>query len=88
LGSWIITIWVKPPPVSPILYIDYMKTRREHKEQGVATKLLEEFISRFAPEPGSVIHFGKIQNPDMYSIYEKIKEKYPEHQIMGAKNFR
>ena len=24
------------------LYIDYMKTRREHKQQGVATKLLDE----------------------------------------------
>jgi len=72
----------------PFLYIDYMKTRREHKQQGVATKLLDEFIKRFAPEPGSVIHFGKIQNSDMFSLYEKTKEKYPEHQIMGAKNFR
>ena len=68
-------------------YIDYMKTRREHKEQGIATRLIEEFISRYAAEPGSTIHFGKIQNPGMYSIYEKIKEKYPEHNIMGAKNF-
>ena len=67
-------------------YIDYMKTRREHKEQGIATRLLEEFIRRYAPEP-SIINFGKIQNPGMYSIYEKIKEKYPEHNIMGAKNF-
>ena len=69
------------------LYIDYMKTRREHKEQGIATRLIEELISRYAAEPGSTIHFGKIQNPGMYSIYEKIKEKYPEHNIMGAKNF-
>ena len=68
-------------------YIDYMKTRREHKEQGVATRLLEEFIRRYAPEP-SIINFGKIQNPEMYSIYEKIKEKYPEHNISGGKNFR
>ena len=71
----------------PYMYIDYMKTRREHKEQGIATRLIEEFISRYAAEPGSTIHFGKIQNPGMYSIYEKIKEKYPEHNIMGAKNF-
>ena len=68
-------------------YIDYMKTRREHKEQGIATRLLEEFIRRYAPEP-SIINFGKIQNPGMYSIYEKIKEKYPEHNISGGKNFR
>ena len=68
-------------------YIDYMKTRREYKEQGVATRLLEEFIRRYAPEP-SIINFGKIQNPEMYSIYEKIKEKYPEHNISGGKNFR
>ena len=67
-------------------YIDYMKTRREHKEQGIATRLLEEFIRRYAPEP-SIINFGKIQNPGMYSIYEKIKEKYPEHNISGGKNF-
>ena len=67
-------------------YIDYMKTRREHKEQGVATRLIEEFIRRYAPEP-SIINFGKIQNPGMYSIYEKIKEKYPEHNISGGKNF-
>ena len=69
------------------LYIDYMKTRREHKQQGVATKLLDEFIRRYASEP-SIINFGKIQNPGMYSIYEKIKEKYPEHNISGGKNFR
>ena len=68
-------------------YIDYMKTRREHKEQGVATRLIEEFIRRYAPEP-SIINFGKIQNPGMYSIYEKIKEKYPEHNISVGKNFR
>jgi ribosomal protein S18 acetylase RimI-like enzyme len=68
-------------------YIDYMKTRREHKEQGIATKLLDEFIRRYASEP-SIINFGKIQNPGMYSIYEKIKEKYPEHNISGGKNFR
>ena len=68
-------------------YIDYMKTRREHKEQGIATRLIEEFIRRYAPEP-SIINFGKIQNPGMYSIYEKIKEKYPEHNISGGKNFR
>ena len=68
-------------------YIDYMKTRREYKEQGIATRLLEEFIRRYAPEP-SIINFGKIQNPGMYSIYEKIKEKYPEHNISGGKNFR
>ena len=68
-------------------YIDYMKTRREYKEQGIATRLLEEFIRRYAPEP-SIINFGKIQNPEMYSIYEKIKEKYPEHNISGGKNFR
>ena len=67
-------------------YIDYMKTRREYKEQGIATRLLEEFIRRYAPEP-SIINFGKIQNPEMYSIYEKIKEKYPEHNISGGKNF-
>ena len=69
-------------------YIDYMKTRREHKEQGIATKLLDEFIRRYAPEP-SIINSRacNIQNPGMYSIYEKIKEKYPEHNISGGKNF-
>ena len=71
----------------PYMYIDYIKTRREHKEKGIATKLIEEFIKRYASEPGSTVHFGKIQNPGMYSIYEKIKEKYPEHNVMGAKNF-
>ena len=70
------------------LYIDYMKTRREHKGQGVATKLLDEFIKRFAPDPGSTIHFVKIQNPDMFSLFEKTKEKYPDHQFLGAKNFQ
>ena len=69
------------------LYIDYMKTRREHKQKGVATKLLDEFIKRFAPNPGSIINFGKIQNADMFSLFEKTKEKYPDHQFLGAKNF-
>ena len=71
----------------PYWYIDYMRTRGGFGKQGVATRLVEEFIQRYAPDPGSVVHFGKIMNPWMYGIMEKMKEKYPEHTIIGGKNF-
>jgi len=70
----------------PYMYIDYMKTRREHKEKGIATKLIEEFIKRYASEHVSTIQFDNIQITGMYSIYEKIKEKFSKKNIMGAKN--
>ena len=72
----------------PYWYIDYMKTRSGFGKQGVATRLVEEFIQRYAPDPGSVVHFGKIMNPWMYGIMEKMAEKYPDHQIIGGKGFR
>ena len=72
---------------NPYWYIDYMKTRGDFEKQGVATRLVDEFIQRHAPDPGSVVHFGKIMNPWMYGIMEKMKEKYPEHTIIGGKNF-
>ena len=73
---------------NPYWYIDYMKTRGDFEKQGVATRLVDEFIQRHAPDPGSVVHFGKIMNPQMWHIKEKMAEKYPDHQIIGGKGFR
>jgi len=72
----------------PYWYIDYMRTRGGFGGKGVATQLVDEFIQRYAPDPGSIVHFGKVMNPHMWHIKEKMAEKYPDHQIIGGKGFR
>ncbi len=73
---------------NPYWYIDYMKTRGGFEGKGIAGQLVDEFIQRHAPDPGSVVHFGKVMNPQMWHIKEKMAEKYPDHQIIGGKGFR
>ncbi len=67
-------------------YIDYMKTRGDHRGQGVASKLLDEFFSRYA-KPGGLIHFGKMMRKEVGHLKDKMAEKYPDTEVIGAKNY-
>jgi len=67
-------------------YIDYMKTRGDHRGQGVASKLLDEFFSRYA-KPGGLIHFGKMMRKEVGHLKDKMAEKYPDVEVIGAKNY-
>ena len=72
----------------PMLYIDYMKTRGEFGGQKVASRLVDEFFARYAPEPGSYVHFGKMMHPSIGHLKDKMAEKYPEHDVIGGVYYR
>ena len=67
-------------------YIDYMKTRSDTQGQGVASKLVDEFFSRYAV-PGSHVHFGKMMRKEIGHLKDKMKEKYPDVTVIGARNY-
>ena len=67
-------------------YIDYMKTRDDHGGQGVASRLVDEFFNRYAPT-ASHIHFGKMMNPKIGHLKDKMAEKYPDVVVIGARNY-
>jgi len=72
----------------PMWYIDYMKTRDEFGGQKVASRLVDEFFRRYAFEPGSYVHFGKMMHPSIGHLKNKMAEKYPENTVIGARNYR
>jgi len=72
----------------PMLYIDYMKTRGEFGGQKVASRLVDEFFARYAPESGSYVHFGKMMHPSIGHLKDKMAEKYPEHDVIGGVYYR
>ena len=67
-------------------YIDYLKTRGDHRGQGVASELVDDFFRRYA-EPGETIHFGKMMRKEVGHLKDKMAEKYPDMNVIGAKNF-
>ena len=67
-------------------YIDYMKTRGDKGGQGTASKLVDEFFKRYA-EPGILIHFGKMMNPKIGHLKDKMDKEYPDTKVIGAKNY-
>jgi len=67
-------------------YIDYMKTRGDKGGQGTASKLIDEFFKRYAP-PGGYIHFGKMMQPQIGHLKDKMEKQYPDVTVIGAKNF-
>ena len=67
-------------------YIDYMKTRGDKGGQGTASKLVDEFFKRYA-EPGILIHFGKMMNPKIGHLKDKMVKEYPDTKVIGAKNY-
>ena len=67
-------------------YIDYMKTRGDKSGQGTASKLIEQFYETKA-QPGDYVNFGKMMQPQIGHLKDKMAEKYPEVKTKGAKYF-
>ena len=67
-------------------YIDYMKTRGDKGGQGTASKLVDEFFKRYA-KPGGMVHFGKMMRKEIGHLKDKMAEKYPDVNVIGAVNF-
>jgi len=68
-------------------YIDYMKTRGDKEGQKVASRLIDEFFKRYASEPGSYVHFGKMMREEIGHLKDKMAKKYPDSTVIGAVNF-
>jgi hypothetical protein len=67
-------------------YIDYMKTRGDKGGQKVASQLVDEFFKRYA-KPGGMVHFGKMMRQEIGHLKDKMAEKYPDINVIGAVNF-
>ena len=67
-------------------YIDYMKTRGDKGKTGVASKLIDQFYETVA-QPGDNVHFGKMMQPQVGHLKDKMVDKYPEIDTIGAKYF-
>ena len=67
-------------------YIDYVKTRGDKGGQKVASQLVDEFFKRYA-EPGGMVHFGKMMQPQIGHLKDKMEKQYPDVSVIGAKNF-
>lgn len=67
-------------------YIDYMKTRGDKMNQGIASQLMDEFFKRYA-KPGGMIHFGKMMRQEIGHLKDKMAKKYPDVNVIGAKNW-
>ena len=67
-------------------YIDYMKTRGDMRGQGSATQLVEKFYETI-PHPGDYVNFGKMMQPQVGHLKDKMAEQYPEIKTKGAKYF-
>ena len=67
-------------------YIDYMKTRGDKGGQGTASKLIDEFYNTVA-KPGDQVHFGKMMRKEIGHLKDKMVDKYPEINTIGARNY-
>ena len=67
-------------------YIDYMKTRGDYGGQKVASRLIDEFFVRYA-KSGGTIHFGKMMQPQIGHLKDKMAEKYPDVNVIGEVNY-
>ena len=68
-------------------YIDYMKTRGDSTGQGVASKLIDEFFERYVDPDGGYVHFGKMMRKEIGYLKDKMAEKYPNVEVIGAVNY-
>lgn len=68
-------------------YIDYMKTRGDATGQGVASKLMDEFFSRYVDPDGGYVHFGKMMRKEIGHLKDKMAKKYPNVEVIGAVNY-
>lgn len=67
-------------------YIDYMKTRSDMRGQGSASQLVEKFYEMI-PQSGDYVNFGKMMQPQVGHLKDKMAEEYPEIKTKGAEYF-
>tara|TARA_B100000674_G_C37979106_1_gene981014 strand:+ start:6609 stop:8648 length:2040 start_codon:yes stop_codon:yes gene_type:complete len=67
-------------------YIDYMKTRGDKGGTGTASKLVDEFFTRVASS-GDTVNFGKMMNPKIGHLKDKMAKKYPDMEVIGNKYY-
>jgi len=63
-------------------YIDYMKTRTDMRGKGYASQLIDEFFSRYI-KSGATVNFGKMMQPEVGHLKDKMVDKYPDVNIIG-----
>ena len=66
-------------------YLDYIKTRSDKQGKGHARMLFEEFFRRHST--ANTIHWGKMMQPHIGHLHEKMKKKYPDISQPGSKWF-
>jgi 8-oxo-dGTP diphosphatase len=71
--------YTRPHP--DVLYINYMKTRKDHGGQGLARDLVDHLISQH-PDARHV-DFGKMMHPAVGAIKDEMARRYPDRHIRG-----
>jgi hypothetical protein len=69
-------------------YLDYIKTRQDHRGAGHARRLIAEFYKKH--RRAELIHWGKVMQPAVWKLfkeYEKLGEKGRAPKAIGSKNF-
>jgi|LWDU01.1.fsa_nt_gi hypothetical protein len=67
-------------------YIDYMKTREDKGGEKVASRLIDKFYSDVV-SPGDYVNFGKMMQPQIGHLKDKMAKKYPDIKTKGANYF-
>ena len=53
----------------------------------MASRLVDEFFNRYVTDPGVHVHFGKMMRKEIGHLKDKMAEKYPDVNVIGAVNF-
>ena len=67
-------------------YIDYMKNRSDSRGQGTASKLIEYFYENVV-QSGDHVSFGKMMQPQIGHLKDKMVDAYPDVTTIGARNY-
>tara|TARA_R100000008_G_C3586673_1_gene172975 strand:- start:116 stop:736 length:621 start_codon:yes stop_codon:yes gene_type:complete len=69
---------------NPRWHIDYLNVRQDHRGEQIASKLVDEFFQRYVDPDGGYVHFGKMMQPQIGHLKDKMAKKYPDANISGA----
>ncbi|HEY5657330.1 MAG TPA: GNAT family N-acetyltransferase [Myxococcota bacterium] len=79
------------PAEEPYVYIQYMLVRDDMRGRGYGKTLLKHFMRDAEARGVSLVHFGKIMNPQMWKLYEKWRKKHDEGkyapEVVGKARF-
>ncbi len=70
--------------MSNTVRIAYMDVRPDRRGQGLARKLIQETYDR---HPTSIIHWGRLMQPEMGHLYDSFLEAEPERTMGGHRNY-